>query len=169
MADLQDLPQFTITAISSSDGESTQLEGTFNILSDVNLDGWDYLYRYGVRSWLPAEVISCNELRKSMIYSVYTKHLAPFHAKIGDVLAWIDSSWRPEYVEAILDSEKKWMKQVGPVGIRTQCEKCMICENYIEAQASYWWSAAYESTHAFFACEKCYRKFVMPKDLAFML
>lgn len=168
MADLQALPQFTITAISPADGESTHLEGTFNTLAGVNLDGWDYLYRYGVRSWLPAEVISLNEAPRSIIYSVHTQHLGPFHARVGDVLAWISSAWRPEYVEAILDPEKKWMNQVGSVDIRSQCERCMICDDPVEANAPYWWSEPYPSTEAFFTCENCYHKYVSPKDLSFL-
>ena len=169
MVGLKDLPQFTITAISSTDGETTQLKGTFNTLTGVSLDSWDYLYRYGVRSWLPAQVVSYDQPAKTMIYSVYNQHLAPFHAKTGDLLAWINSAWSPEYVEAILDPEKKWMSRVGSADIRAQCELCMICYAHIEVGAPYWWSESYEFTRDFFTCTKCYNKYVVAKDLSFIL
>ena len=186
---LEDLPKFTVHSM-EADGEHVLLEGLFDRIEGVRVDGWDYLYSFGP-PYLAAEVASFDSQSKQAAYRVFREHASAKNGP-GSVLYWLYAYWKHEVVDAVLDLQHVWAplkfvaqdaysrhwgsgRALSPVSqgppaaaeyVRINDgwnhEHCGICNGHIDPGDEYY------QRERVFICQTCFEKFVRTHDLSFL-
>jgi hypothetical protein len=189
---LQDLPRFTISAITGQGGVS-RLVGRFSIIAGV---------REG-RSWLYDPVNPLiGDLEKLDLDTREAVFVAPFWttvspAQVGAALPWVDGYWQAYHLTMILNEASTWCRSVfSPTeaqyfslnGVRGwqpaghdlppgatplnvvagawDHEHCELCCNKIGEGGT---PAGYIDSSNHWLCEECYQRYAEPRDLSFLV